>query len=403
MVQGTAILVVDFGNSSTKCTVLFGKDSQTGRYRERKFELSNVFAPIEDDYVVSPDYSNASSTILNVKSSVNGMQVDGHFCNGELQEHERPMATIKPSAFDKKYNLEATILSLRLALLHGYKSIMSMQRVSDENQMDIKWKVVTLLPPGDIDVGRDAMSDLIKEVKEVDSVFPAMKFKVDIETVTVLPEGFCAYAAVIYDKGQIYRRGFEHLKDETVMVFDIGAGTTDCMIIRNNKLIQDSKHTVEQGGNNVHNLVRKELRMQGLDLDERAIINGVVSGKVKDGATTIGIANKVNSAKDKVAQKIISDFQDYLSTVDIRMRSIGYVLICGGGSMSDVSCPEITPLSESIITLLKRLSPNMELVSLPKETVRISHEDGEGYTTEQEVSARMLNCLGASILAESIK
>ena len=147
MVQGTAILVVDFGNSSTKCTVLFGKDSQTGRYRERKFELSNVFAPIEDDYVVSPDYSNASSTILNVKSSVNGMQVDGHFCNGELQEHERPMATIKPSAFDKKYNLEATILSLRLALLHGYKSIMSMQRVSDENQMDIKWKVVTLLPP----------------------------------------------------------------------------------------------------------------------------------------------------------------------------------------------------------------------------------------------------------------
>ena len=206
----------------------------------------------------------------------------------------------------------------------------------------------------------------------------------------------------MYDKGQIFRMGYEYLKDETIMIFDIGAGTTDCMIIRKNKLIQDSKHTVEQGGNNVHNLVRKELRMRGIDLDEQSIIEGVIKGKVRDGAKDISIVDIVNQAKRTVAQKITSDFQDYLSTVDIRMRSIGYVLVCGGGSMSDVSCPDIVPLSASIIELLKKLSPNMELIELPKVQVTTTDDTGNSQTKDVELSARMLNLVGASILAESM-
>lgn len=401
MIQGKPTLVVDFGNSSTKCTVLFGKDS-TGRYRERRFELSNVFSFIEEGYEVSSDYSDATSTILNVNSHVNGMSVVGNFCNGELQERERALSTIKPSAFDKKYNLEATVLSLRMAFLYAYKAVMNMQRVSDVSQLDLTWTVVTLLPPGDIDTGREAMTNLIKEITYVDAVFPKMRMSVKIDNVAILPEGFCAYAAVVYDKGQIFRMGYEYLKDETIMIFDIGAGTTDCMIIRKNKLIQDSKHTVEQGGNNVHNLVRKELRMRGIDLDEQSIIEGVIKGKVRDGAKDISIVDIVNQAKRTVAQKITSDFQDYLSTVDIRMRSIGYVLVCGGGSMSDVSCPDIVPLSASIIELLKKLSPNMELIELPKVPVTTTDDTGNSQTKNVELSARMLNLVGASILAESM-
>ena len=46
MIQGKAILVVDFGNSSTKGMVLFGKVGATGRYRKAQFEVPNAFAPI---------------------------------------------------------------------------------------------------------------------------------------------------------------------------------------------------------------------------------------------------------------------------------------------------------------------------------------------------------------------
>lgn len=403
MVQGTAILVIDFGNSSTKGTVMFGKDAQTGKYRERRFELSNVFAPIEEDYVVSPDYSDATSTIISVDSQVNGMSIVGNYCNGELQEREKPLSTIKPSAFDRKYNLEATVLSLRMSFLYAYKAIMNIQRVSDVSQIDVDWNVVTLLPPGDIDVGREPMTELIKEITRVDSVFPDMHMDIKINNVSVLPEGFCAYAGIVYDKGQIYRRGYEYLKNETVMVYDIGAGTTDCMLIKNNKLVQDSKHTVNQGGNNVYQLVRRELRLKGIEVDSGVLEQGVIKGSIKDGAKEVSIVDIVNKAKTGVAGKIVSDFQDYLSTVDINMRSVGYVLVCGGGSMSDDSCPDILPLSKSLIELLKKLSPNMELIQLPKQIVTVEQEDGSTVPEERTISARMLNLIGASILAEALK
>ena len=402
MVQGDAILVVDFGNSSTKGAALFGRDSQTGKFRERQFEVPNAFAPIEDDYVVSADYNDVTSTILSLDTSLGDIKISGNYCNGELQEREKPTFVIKPSAFDKKYNLEATVLSLRMAFLQAYKAIMNMQRISDISQIDVRWKVVTLLPPGDIDEGRAPMEALIKDITSLDVVFPKMHVDIKVDKVTVLAEGFCGYVAVVYDKGQIFRRGYEYLKDESVMIFDIGAGTTDCMLIKNNKLVQNSKYTVEQGGINVLQLVRRQLRLSGLDLDEGDIQAGIIKGYVKDGSKNRDITSIVNSAKEEVAGRIVTEFQDYLSLTNIKMRSVGYIIICGGGSMSDEECPQIIPLSKSISAMLKRVAPNAELVSLPKVTVSVDHEDGTVTKEERTMSARMLNLIGASILAEVV-
>ena len=97
MVQGKATLVVDLGNSSTKAKVLYGKDAQTGKYRERKFEIPNYFAPIDSDYEVSADYSEATSTILRVNTSLNNREIVGEFCNGELQQKQKPLSVITVS------------------------------------------------------------------------------------------------------------------------------------------------------------------------------------------------------------------------------------------------------------------------------------------------------------------
>lgn len=403
MVQGEAILVLDLGNSSTKVTVMFGKDAQTGKYRERTLDLSNVFAPIKEDYKVSSDYSDDTSTILKVNSELNGVPIVGNYCNGELQAKECPLATIKPSAFKRKWDLDATVLSIRLAFLHAYKAIMNMQRVSDYTQVDIKWKVVTLLPPGDIDAGKTEMENLIKGVTSVDSVYPEMHFDINVTKVMVLPEGYCAYAAIVYDKGQTFREGYSYLKDETIMIFDVGAGTTDCMIIKGNTLVQSSKHTVNQGGINVFNIVRQSLRLEGIDVDTEELQTGVIKGSIKDGAKNISIVDYVNKAKNEVAIKIVSDFQDYLSTTDIKMRSVGFVITCGGGSMSDSECPEIEPLSTKIIEVVKQLTPNAEIVKLPKVSRKVTDEEsGDSRVIEETMSARLLNLIGASILAEVI-
>lgn len=403
MVQGEAILVIDLGNSSTKVTVMFGKDAQTGKYRERTLDLSNVFAPIEENYSVSSDYNSDTSTILSVNTELNGVKIVGNCCNGELQAKEYPLATIKPSAFKRKWDLDASVLSLRLAFLNAYKAIMNMQRVSDYTQIDVKWKVVTLLPPGDIDAGKTEMEKLIRDVKTVDSVFPEMHFDINITKVAVLPEGYCAYAAIVYDKGRIYREGYSYLCNEVVMIFDVGAGTTDCMVIKGNTLVQSSKHTVNQGGINVFNLVRQSLRLEGIDIDTDELQTGIIKGVIKDGAKDVNIVPYVNKAKNEVATKIVSDFQDYLSTTDIKMRSVGFVITSGGGSMMDSECPEIAPLSSKIIEIVKQLTPNAEIVKLPKVAKKITDEEtGESKVIEEVMSPRFLNLIGASILAEVI-
>ena len=402
MVQGNGILVVDLGNSSTKGKVLFGKDSQTGKFRERKFDLSNVFAPIDEGYVVSSDYDDSTSTILYADTSLNGRVIKGNFCNGDLQAKEKPLCTIKPSASDKKYNLDSTVLSYRLAFLYAYKAIMNMQRISDFNQLDITWSVVTLLPPGDLDEGAEPLKNLIRNIDRLQVVYPEVDIPIKIDKVVVLPEGYCAYAGVVYDIGHQFRPDYKFLTEETVLVADIGAGTTDILLIKNNKLVQNSKYTITQGGNNVYQLVRRKLRMQGLDIDDSDIKNGIITGEVKDGSKKISIVNIVNEAKAEVAQKIVSEIQDFLEVTDIKARSVGYVLVCGGGSMQDSDVKEIIPMSNKVIEYFKQLSPNSDLVKIPTHLVNKELEDGDIVKVEEMISPRELNLLGASILAELI-
>ena len=200
----------------------------------------------------------------------------------------------------------------------------------------------------------------------------------------------------------LFRSSHKFLIDENVLVFDIGAGTTDCVLIKQNKLIQNSKYTITQGGNNVFQFVRRKLRMKGLDLGDSDIKEGIIKGSIRDGAKTIPISDIVNAAKDEVAQKIVSEIGDFIEETDLKVRSVGYLLICGGGSMTDSGSEDIIPLSKKIIENFKRLAPNAELIELPEHIVSKEDEDDNVARVSEPISPRDLNLIGASILAESL-
>lgn len=402
MVQGNAILVVDLGNSSTKGKVLFGKDSQTGKYRERTFELSNVFATIPEDYEVSSDYSDLTSTILNVDTTLDDIVIKGHFCNGKLQQNERSIATIRPTAKIKKYESETTVLSYRLAFLFAYKAIMNMSRVSDFSQLDITWTVVTLLPPGDIDAGSDKIKGIVEGITEINSVFPQASIPVKIAKTVVLPEGYCAYIGTVYDVGHVFRADYKYLTEEQVLVIDIGAGTTDFILINKNSLVQNSKYSLSLGGNNVFQLVKKKILFSGMEVDDETIKEGVIKGYIKDGAKKVSIIEEVNQAKDEVARQIVAGIFGYFESSDIIVRKIGYVLVCGGGSMKDSECEEILPISIQIMNNIKQMAKNCELIELPSHVIQKELPDGDIEKIEEQISPRDLNLIGASIMAELV-
>lgn len=407
MVQGEAILVLDLGNSSSKVTVMFGKDAKdSDKYRERTFELSNSFAPLPEGYEISNDYSEETSTVLRVDTTVMhgdvATPIKGLYCNGELQKREKPDTVIKPSAKTVKWELNSTALSLRLVFLRAMMKIMEMNRINDHTQVDITWKVVTLLPPGDFSRGKDKFAEIIKGITKVESVFPEMSFDVNVKSVNVFPEGFGAYVAVVFDKGNIIREGYGHFREETILVVDIGGGTTDTMVIQNNKMIQDSKYTIDLGGNNVLQLVRREILSKfGYELNEDDIKEGILKGYIKDGSKKVDIKNFINDAREEVSNKIVTSFNNYLDGTSIKIRSIGYVLFCGGGSMNSDASGTIS-LVDRVVANLQELAPNCQPIELPKVSRRITDEQGDSTIVEKPMETRMLNLIGASILAEVV-
>lgn len=404
MIQGCATLIVDLGNSSTKCCVKFGKDNKTGLLRERSFELSNQFGVMSDPNYRIPteDYDASSSTVLQVETELGGHTISGRFCNGELQKNEFPFAIVKPTGASEKYLQDSTPLSYRLAFYHATKTVMSMQRCFDFSQIDISWKVITLLPPGDMEKGTQEIEKIIKDINEVECVYPELSLPIKISSVSVLPEGYCAYAACVFDNGQVFREDYKYLMDSAVLILDIGAGTTDVLLVKKNKLVQNSKTTIQQGGNNVDTLVRAKLRMQGLAFQKDEVQEAVVSGYIMDGTSKVDIVDIINNSKLEIAQKIISELQDFFEGVDISPRSIGYILICGGGSMSSSTDERICPLSVKIAEVMKTFAPNAGLVELPRHIVTKQTEDGTFEKVEEQISPRDLNLVGASILSEGM-
>lgn len=400
MTQGNATLVLDCGNSETRGIVLFGKDMSTGKLREKTFTLSNRFGYVTDGYVPSSDYTEDTSTIFKCSAVVNGQTFEGTFANGEVQNKEFNVAPLRPSATEKKYHSATTALSYELAMLYAYKAIMRMTHSASMSSLDITWNVVVLLPPGDIDIGKEHLVNLIKSVDKIEATFPEVEIPIKLNRVTVLPEGFCAYIGAVYDRGRLIRPEMNYLLSETTLIFDIGAGTTDILIVKDNKIIDSSKYTINRGGNNVIQQVKKALRLEGIVLSETDIATGVVTGKVKDGSRTVDITEIVNKAKSDIAKTLVADTQSYLEETEFPIRSIARLLVCGGGAMGGSEDAETTALGETIIEYLKRLSPYVELVKMPEHEVNKPDDEGIMHKQVVEMSPRELNIVGASILAE---
>ena len=381
-----AVMVLDLGNSETRGIVLFDK-------QERYFTLSNRFAEVNADYKPPVDYDDQTSVILKADAMVNGEAVKGYYANGEVQLHEFNIAPIRPSATEKKYNSITSALSYELGMLYAYRALADMLGVGIEELTDVVWSVNILLPPGDLETGKLKIVSLVKSVNKIECTFPAVSINLNVKKVNVLPEGFCAYIGTVYDRGSRIRKEAKDLLQNTTLIFDIGAGTTDIVIVKDNKIIGTSMHSIDRGGNNVAQLVKRRIRQEcdGLILPETEVSRGIIEGYVKDGSRRVDIREYINTAKEEVAKYLISDVQSYLEETEFPIRTIGKILVCGGGAI-DSKEQGVQALSKSIVTYLKKLAPYVELVSLPVDSA-----------TGEEISPRELNVRGASILAEVMK
>ena len=387
MVEGKAKLVVDLGNSSTRVKTYFGKTSK-GAPRSKLSILDNKYSDIAEDkirlYLNDRDYSDETSRIFKYGA--------GYFCNGELCNDEFGPTSFRPTALEKKYESDITLMTMHNALRQGIEDVASMENCN-ESSVDVDWDVIVLLPPEDIDQGSKIIIDRIKSIEEIEFLMPDIKKNIRIGTVTVLPEGFCAFVGVVFEAKGVIREDYAYLIDDdaVTLIIDIGAGTTDISIANGSKIVKSTRYTLNIGGNNVHQVARKAIKAsRGIFLKEEAFQTAMKTGYIKDGAKRISILREISDAKKEVSRQMVAGIQEFFESSMYPVRTISNLLVCGGGAESS-NQEGIYPISTYLIGYMKRLSENIELVEYPKALVN---------GVETTLPPRLLNIIGAGIIAE---
>lgn len=387
MISTKANLVVDLGNSETRVltqTLVNGSLKQTLVNLPNRFAI--MTAPMEsvgENYFTTKEDDSKRSFFFTSK--------DEHYVSGDYADVELADRLIRPTSLDKKYKAVTTDWMLQMAFLAGYEALSKIRRVPME-ELQVEWNVVALMPPADVEFGKDALEEKIRSVSEIDFQWPSIQKEININSVQVLPEGFTAFLGVLFDRKGKVRKEFASLASKSTLVIDVGAGTSDFLMIHNGEMIKETMDTVAVGGNNVMQLVRRALRQEGLTFTEAEISEAIKSGVVEDGQEEVSIVEYINKAKQHVARSIISGIRDFLETSPYPPRSVVNLLVVGGGSLNTVSGAE--PLSKYLVDYFREMAPNVGLVSLPSEKVKVN-----GVEEERVMSPRVLNALGGGVVA----
>lgn len=394
MVEGVAKLAIDLGNSSTRVLTKFDVKGK-GNPKAKITELSNRFYEISDDvvqqYVANPSYTEENSHIFRH----HGVNI----CNGDLCIKEFGSQSRRPFAGQKKWKDYPTPMSIKNAFLSGYEAIAEFANV-DLDSVKVSWDVVLLLPPEDVEMGSKPLAELVRGLEEIDFIMPELKRDLVINSVTVYPEGLAAFIALAYEKVGTLRPSHKYLVDDSsyTLIVDIGAGTTDFFLINGSTPILSTRFTKAIGGNNVHSIVRRLLKQRGINVSDIDVRKGVETGFVKFGAKTVNILSEIEQAKMEVSKQLIDAWQEFFECTMIEITKINNIAFCGGGS-EESEVAGIEPISNYILNLIKEVSPEVSLVAMPVTKASYIKEFLGSEDDSVTISHRLLNIVGAGILA----
>lgn len=361
-------ILIDFGNSETRMTLLVSNKSKT-------ITLSNKFAALPSGYKIPQEYNNNKSSVL----CVNG----AFYANGALADREFENQLIRPSAVQLKSEQLVTEISLNLVLIRALLELSIGSGISI-SEIDPYFNISVLLPPMEHEINIKSMEEMIRNVTSVNSYLP-MEFKseVHIDEVKILPEGVAAFFGVCYTEQDGELVEVENNTEYTsgnVMILDIGAGTTDVVMIKDTELVLNSKETFNLGGNTVEGQLKKLIRRKfGFMPND---VSGVVeTGELLDGSVTHDVSELVTEAKDMYSKMLMPHIQRYLEGMMMSMREVKGILVVGGGSLPSIREDKVVSpaMSEVLTKYFKELSPYVAFVNIEGKNPRLLNIDGLQY------------------------
>lgn len=315
---GTATILYDMGNSETRVQVLLNKKASDIAV------IPNQFALLPEGYAIPDTYRTDDSRVFTTS--------EGTIATGSLATREFDAYLLKPTALQPKWESPVTGFTFLAALYQGYE-LLSDLTGCPVSGLNVTWSVGVLCPPVQMSM-KDKLIERLSGIKELSLVIPQeLTIELNVESIRVFPEGISAFFAVAFNEDLTLRSQYK--------------GTLD---------------TYPIGGNNVYQQVGRQLKAEGRNISETALIESTVTGFVTDGSSRIDISDTIARVKEKIANALAGRIR---STFEFSMydpRSLNYLLIVGGGSIEGIS----TPLGEYVLRAVKSYAPNIAILEIPE-------------------------------------
>lgn len=381
-------IMLDLGNSETRVRLKYkpikGLEG-THEPVDMTFVLSNHYAALLSNYIISPDYMNNQSSIL----SINEMRI----ANGELVEREFIGSYEYPSGKTDKSSEPITNWTIQLVIAKVYH-ILSEAWDIPISDIDIAFDILCLLPPDEHAYNKQAMIDLISSIDTVTELLPvgdeehytSAEYPVLCNTIQCFPEGITAFFGICVDITgnkatpnpdiEKYRKGY-------VLIIDIGAGTTDLAIMQDGMLKADSRMSIADAGTHILSALTRNVKatkLRGkLQLGIKNIASVMETGTIceGDGLIVEDCAEQLTAAKEEVANSLAHQIANWVNSNNV-MSLVKGILIVGGANVAAVRDGEIvSPAIETfLMPKIKKFCPYAELISLRNRDPRYLNLDG---------------------------
>lgn len=373
MAEHKAKLIIDLGNSQTRYSVITEDNPSV----HHDFTLNNTYHNITPDVLEGiPDMYNGTVVIADDA---------GNLCaNGPLVDNEYRLESIRPTGLEKKYSSAVTYHTFDLVWYQATQFLADKYNESVDDIL-IKWSMVILLPPNDVkSPNAQAMADAIKGTRTLHIAYPKHEVKIDVVNTALLSEGLAAYLGCMFTSMSTLRPGYKDFLAGSTLVIDIGAGTTDLVIIDGGRMVGTSRETIAIGGNQIETRLNQYFSTESTygRVNSTVARNAAETGELTLGSKKFDISDKLNEIKKSVAEAISTQILDYFDSISYPLNTLAYTLVVGGGSLSNDKTTSMgTLLSEQIKKFAKNTTP---------------------MPTPEGISPRYLNLLGGIIYSEKL-
>lgn len=196
----------------------------------------------------------------------------------------------------------------------------------------------------------------------------------EIGKVVTCSESLMAISAFFFDASGKFRPQSAGYLNGYVLSLDIGASTTDLIVVKDTKSLERSAQTYKLGGNLIVEELKDVVRgKHGFELSPDMALTLVTEGRLQSGNTYIDMSSELDAVKKEFASRVVNMVQNYFTKVGIPLQSIKAIFVSGGGSMrseyldeSNQTVATSSAVTKYITDSLKGVCPGVDVVDFPE-------------------------------------